>query len=274
MTHQPSSSLVCACAGWTLPGQINEELAGQFPSLPQLQSELNDLKNQEPALSHLQRYAQFLQGVEINSSFYRPHLPATYARWRLSVPDEFRFSVKLPKTMTHVLRLKNCEDELQKFIAEVSHLEEKLGCLLIQLPPSLSFEYAVVQQFFSLLRQFTDAPLALEPRHPTWFQSTAFDLLLQNEICLVAADPGIAGYTVLQDDFPVTAPTVYLRLHGSPHMYYSSYDQVFLNNLSRRIAALSKPGSHIWCVFDNTAEGAAFPNAVTLQRQQRLITKR
>ncbi|MBI1772039.1 MAG: DUF72 domain-containing protein [Burkholderiales bacterium] len=117
------------------------------------------------------------------------------------------------------------------------------------------------------MKQLSKTPLALEPRHASWFEPAAFDLLTEQEICLVAADPGIAGYDALQDNFPTTASIVYLRLHGSPDMYRSSYDKVYLENLSLRIATLLTQGKHIWCVFDNTAEGAAFPNAVTLQRQ-------
>ncbi|MFZ6872676.1 DUF72 domain-containing protein [Undibacterium sp. Di27W] len=265
MSSSPTPLLVCACAGWNVPGLINTELLAQFPSLLQVQDELSSLKNGVHAFSHLERYATLLNGVEINSSFYRSHLPATYARWRQSVPEGFRFSVKLPKTTTHVLRLKNCENELQKFIREASHLKEKLGCLLIQLPPSLPFNAEVARKFFSLLKQLSDTPLALEPRHASWFQAASFDLLLEHDICLVAADPGMAGYEVLQDDFPVTASTSYLRLHGSPKMYYSSYGRVYLEKLRQRIDALSTHSRRIWCVFDNTADGAAFPNAVIMQ---------
>ncbi|MFZ6638910.1 DUF72 domain-containing protein [Undibacterium sp. TC4M20W] len=268
MKQAIASRLICACAGWNVPGQINAELVAQFPSLLHLEDELSASKTKGPALTHLQRYAQSLGGVEINSSFYRPHQAATYARWRASVPDEFRFSVKLPKAVTHILRLKNCDVELRKFVMEAEHLKEKLGCLLIQLPPSLSFDYQVAQRFFGLLKQLSHAPLALEPRHATWFQAAAFDLLFENDICLVAAAPGIAGYQVLQEDFPLTSSIAYLRLHGSPHMYRSSYEPEYLDKLSLRVAALSAHCKHIWCVFDNTAEGAAFPNAITLQRQQ------
>ena len=268
MSQPLTPSLICACAGWNVPGLINEELLEQFPSLAQVQGEINSSKNAEVALTHLERYAQFLTGVEIDSSFYRSHLPSTYARWRNSVPAEFRFSVKVPKAITHVLRLKNCEYELQKFILETSSLEEKLGCLLIQLPPSLPFDYGIAHKFLCQIKQLSKTPLALEPRHASWFEPASFDLLTKQEICLVAADPGIAGYDALQDNFPITASTVYLRLHGSPHMYKSSYDKAYLKNLSLRIAILLKQGQHIWCVFDNTAEGAAFPNAVTIQRQQ------
>ncbi|MBI1772038.1 MAG: DUF72 domain-containing protein [Burkholderiales bacterium] len=147
MSQPLTPSLICACAGWNVPSLINEELLAQFPSLAQVQDEINFSKDSESALTHLARYAQFLTGVEIDSSFYRSHLPSTYARWRNSVPAEFRFSVKVPKAITHVLRLKNCDYELQKFILETSRLEEKLGCLLIQLPPSLPFDHGITHKF-------------------------------------------------------------------------------------------------------------------------------
>ncbi|MFY0574630.1 DUF72 domain-containing protein [Cystobacter fuscus] len=123
------------CAGWSLARAV----AGFFPA----------------GGSHLERYAQVLPAVELNSSFYRPHRPATYARWRDSVPATFRFSVKVPKVITHERRLCDVEEPLARFLEEVGHLDEKLGCLLVQLPPSLRFEPAVAGAFFEVLRART-----------------------------------------------------------------------------------------------------------------------
>ncbi|HYW08000.1 MAG TPA: DUF72 domain-containing protein, partial [Longimicrobium sp.] len=107
------------CAGWSLP-RVEQE---RFPAEG----------------THLERYAGRFPAVEINSSFYRPHRPATYARWGESVPPSFRFSVKVPKAITHTLRLRAAAEPLAAFLAEAGALEEKLGCLLVQLPPSLHF---------------------------------------------------------------------------------------------------------------------------------------
>src|SRR5687768_16375503 len=107
------------CAGWSLPRD-------SWPQFPETGT-------------HLQRYAQRLNAVEINSSFYRPHQPATYERWAASVPAGFRFSVKVPKTITHESRLRSCDALLASFLAQATGLGDKLGCLLVQLPPSLAF---------------------------------------------------------------------------------------------------------------------------------------
>ena len=93
--------------------------------------------------SHLERYGAILNAVEINSSFYRPHRTATYERWAASVPEDFRFAVKVPKAITHERRLKDVGDLLDRFLSEVSGLGPKLGPLLVQLPPSLSFQAGI-----------------------------------------------------------------------------------------------------------------------------------
>ena len=109
----------------------------------------------------MQRYAARFNAVEINSSFYRPHQTATYSRWAASVPEHFRFSVKLPKTITHQQRLAGCAGLLDDFLAQAGGLGEKLGCLLVQLPPSLAFDTAVAQEFLRALRQRHGGPVAL-----------------------------------------------------------------------------------------------------------------
>src|SRR4051794_31096467 len=108
------------CAGWSLPRAVLE----RFPREG----------------SHLQRYAARLNCTEINSSFYRPHQRSTYARWCESVPEDFRFAVKLPRAITHDARLRGVAKQLDTFLGQASGLGDKLGCLLVQLPPSLAFD--------------------------------------------------------------------------------------------------------------------------------------
>jgi len=88
--------------------------------------------------SHLERYARRLNAAEINSSFHRPHRRKTYERWARCTPANFRFSVKVPKTMTHEARLASCGALLDRFVAEVTGLGDKLGALLVQLPPKFA----------------------------------------------------------------------------------------------------------------------------------------
>src|SRR5215211_129094 len=153
--------------------------------------------------SHLARYAARLPAVEINSSFYRPHRPATYARWAASVPDGFRFSAKVPKAATHEARLRGPDAvaALERFLGEVRELGDRLGPLLVQLPPKLSYDGQTAHAFLGAMRERFDGLVALEPRHATDPPKGA----------PAAADPG--GWDGL----------VYIRWHGSPKMYYSPY---------------------------------------------------
>jgi uncharacterized protein YecE (DUF72 family) len=229
------------CAGWSLP---RSEQA-RFPGTG----------------SHLERYASRFPAVEINSSFHRPHRPATYARWKASVPSAFRFSVKIPKTITHGLRLQEAEGPLETFLGEASGLGENLGCLLVQLPPSLDFEAAVAESFFAALRARTSVAVACEPRHPSWFTPGVDDLLENLGVARVAADPARVPAAAEPGGWPGLA---YYRLHGSPRIYYSAYPEEYLTALAAKLREDAKAGRPVWCIFDNTTLGAATSNALDL----------
>lgn len=232
------------CAGWSLSREAHAQFAAEG--------------------SHLQRYASRLNAVEINSSFHRPHSRATYERWAASVPPDFRFAVKLPKTITHGNRLLAVDPLLDDFLAQAEGLGNRLGCLLVQLPPSLEFQPQVAAGFFDSLQQRHDATLALEPRHASWFTPAVDDWLAQRRIARVLADPVRHEGGRLPGGF---ADRIYLRLHGSPRMYYSSYEPATLQALARRIAAALREGHEVWCIFDNTAGSAATQNALDLKKQ-------
>src|SRR4051794_33403918 len=111
--------------------------------------------------THLERYARVLRGAEINASFYRSLRPALYAKWAAAVPDDFRFAVQVPKSVTHERRLLDWEELLAAFLDEVASLGEKLGPLLVQLPPSLEYEASLAGAFLAVLRALHDGPVAL-----------------------------------------------------------------------------------------------------------------
>lgn len=240
----PSSDtrVLLGCAGWSLSSSVAAEFPGEG--------------------SHLERYAKVFSAVEINSSFYRPHRPATYARWRDSVPADFRFSAKVPRSITHEHGLKDVEALLAAFLAEVGELGEKLGCLLVQLPPRLVFDAAVTQAFFALLRSGTGSALACEARHASWFSDEAAALLSQHGVASVEADPLPISQARPQGD----AGLAYLRLHGSPKVYYSAYEAEKLAEVASTIASYRQQGKTVWCIFDNTAQGHAVPNALRLMQ--------
>jgi uncharacterized protein YecE (DUF72 family) len=209
--------------------------------------------------SHLAQYSQHFNAVEINSSFYRPHRRNTYQRWSASVPASFRFSVKMPKLITHERRLLGCADDLDAFLHGVSGLGEKLGVLLLQLPGSAVYDEKATREFLELLSKHTAAKIVCEPRNPSWFVSGTEDLFARFGVTRVSAHPlprHCPDKGLESGDF------LYLRLHGAPHMYYSSYSTEFLERIRSQIT----PARHgeAWCIFDNTAEGAAWPNARAL----------
>jgi uncharacterized protein YecE (DUF72 family) len=213
--------------------------------------------------SRLERYSRLFSCVEINSSFYRPHRPATYARWAAAVPGDFRFSLKVPKEITHVRRMVNVSDLVDQFLDETAHLGKKRAALLVQLPPSFAYDPATVPPFFAALHERFDGLVVCEPRHTSWFTPPVDDILRNLRIARVAADPALvpaAGLPGGWDGF------VYLRLHGAPRMYYSSYDR---SSLEARAAQLRKCTSPAWCIFDNTALGAGTANALDLERLMR-----
>jgi uncharacterized protein YecE (DUF72 family) len=214
--------------------------------------------------SHLTRYASRLDAVEINSTFYRLPRRATVERWRDVTPAGFRFAVKMPSRITHECGLCNVRRELREFVELCSAFGEKLGPLLIQLPPSLEFERRSARAFLERLRSLHHGPIVWEPRHPSWFSRGAEDLLLRHESGRLATDPARVPAAALPG---AANELVYYRLHGSPRMYYSAYEPEYLDALAAdlRGATLARSTREVWCIFDNTALGAAAVNALELR---------
>lgn len=227
-------------AGWTIPRAVADE----FPAEG----------------SALERYAFIFSCAEINSSFHRSHRESTWARWAESVPDDFAFSAKLPKEITHRRRLVDCEPLIAQALAEMRPLGRKLHILLVQLPPSLAFDPAVSADFLNALRRQWDGDVALEPRHASWFEGETETLLTRHRVARVAADPPPAAGAEVPGGWP---GLVYVRLHGSPAKYRSSYDDGRLERIARQLAAASEVPA--WCIFDNTASGAATGDALKLK---------
>ena len=211
--------------------------------------------------SGLERYAAVFNAVEINSSFYRPHQRKTYERWAASTPAGFRFAVKVPRTITHERRLVDVGEPMMRFLDECGGLGEKLGPLLIQLPPSLKFDAGAVEQFMTTWRKATPAVTVLEPRHATWFDPAADALLRHFQVARVAADPAVVPAAAMPGGW---AGLTYRRLHGSPAMYKTSYDDGRLERLAEQIAGETEAAEN-WCIFDNTQFGAATTDGLKLK---------
>lgn len=208
--------------------------------------------------SGLERYAARFDGVEINSSFYRPHQRKTYERWAASTPEDFRFAVKVPQTITHERRLTAVDDLLARFLDETDGLGGKRGPLLVQLPPGLRFEVERVAAFLETWRGRTEAPTVLEPRHASWFADQPERMLADFRIARVAADPAVVPEAAEPGGW---RGLTYRRWHGSPVIYESAYPPQTLERLAARLAQESET----WCVFDNTKFGAATRDALAVR---------
>ncbi|MCD9098348.1 DUF72 domain-containing protein [Luteimonas fraxinea] len=209
--------------------------------------------------SMLARYATRFDAVEINSSFYKPHRATTYARWAESVPAGFRFSIKLPKTITHDARLAGCGAALDAFLEAASGLGDKLDCVLVQLPPSLAFDARTAATFFAMLARRWPGRVACEARHASWLMPQPDALLARHHVARVAADPARHGGDAQPGG---SARFGYWRWHGRPKIYYSDYDADALDAIATAVRA---GPADAWVVFDNTAVGHAIPNAAALQ---------
>jgi uncharacterized protein YecE (DUF72 family) len=246
MMKRNLSPLRIGTAGWGVPAQYVQDFSTEG--------------------SHLERYAQRLNCAEINSSFHRPHRRGVYERWAAATPADFRFSVKVPKTMTHERSLAGCAALIGRFAEEVGGLGEKLAVLLVQLPPSAPMRKRTADSFFRRLRDALQVDIAVEPRHPSWFTPESETWLADRRIARVAADP-----------IPKRVPSqsgaaqpggwgdlAYYRWHGSPRVYYSDYPAEELKRLRGRAAKQRRAGRSVWCIFDNTAAGHALGNALWL----------
>ena len=235
------SDMRIGTAGWTLPRQWQDA----FPAEG----------------SHLQRYAARFSGVEVNSSFYRQHRRATWVRWAGAVPPGFRFAVKLPRAITHDQRLVAADVLCEVFLEEVRGLGDRLGPVLVQLPPSLSFDEGHATEFFTMLRGLHAGDVVCEPRNESWFGDRATRVLLDARVARAGADPARWPEAAMPGGWP---ELVYLRLHGSPRMYYSAYTPEYLEGIARLLEERSALGARCWCMMDNTTLGAATGDALAL----------
>lgn len=213
--------------------------------------------------SRLHYYASLFSSVEINSSFYKIPMAATVAKWREDVPASFRFTFKVPKTVTHTKGLQFSVGEVANFANAVAQAGHKKGCLLVQLPPSVKRDLQEeLEGLLECLRD--DAPgwrIAVEFRHTSWYDRAVYRVLQSH------------GATMVEQDLPASAtPPVqvaedfaYLRFHGPDGGYRGSYDASFLTGCAARIAESLQGGRDMYVYFNNTM-GDAFANLQTLNR--------
>ncbi len=236
-------------AGWTL----SREAAPAFPGEG----------------THLARYARGLRCAEINSSFQRSHRPEVWRRWAAQTPPDFRFAAKLPRAISHDARLRRARAPLRRFLDEAGELGDRLAVVLVQLPPSFAFESRPVRAFFELLAEMFSGAVVCEPRHASWFAPAADRALAEARVSRVAADPARVPEALepggwLGPDGDGRGAVLYHRWHGSPRTYWSRYAPEWIAQKAHELSRWPAEAD-VWCVFDNTASGAAISNALELR---------
>ena len=192
--------------------------------------------------STLARYATRLSIAEINSTFHRSHRPDTYVRWAATVPRSFRFSVKLPKAITHEARLVRSGPAIATFAEEIAGLGPKLGGVLVQLPPSLALDARLAGTFFRQLRGTFDAPIACEPRHASWFEPRVDALWARHDIARVRADPPKPEGAASPGE---VGGWRYFRLHGAPRIGVSETAAAVDQRRDRGFSRHDGLGAHV-----------------------------
>ncbi len=211
---------------------------------------------------YLSYYAKQFSTTEINTTFY--HIPriSTVENWQRQVPPGFRFTIKMNRYLTQMKKLKEPEETLERFFTAIEPVQPLCSIILLQLPPSLAFDYERTDYLFSLLKkEYKQYEYALEVRHPSWLEVDSLSLLTKYDVAFVISQSG--------NKFPyaemITAKNVYVRFHGPDALYASSYSDEMLRDYAQKFVQWEKEGHTIWAYFNNDINGHALANANTLK---------
>lgn len=212
---------------------------------------------------YLKLYAAVFPAVELNASFYHLQRAGTFHKQAAAVPEGFVFAVKAHRSITHEKRLEGAETEWREFLSGAMALEDRLGPVLLQFPPSFRCRLDLLERFLEQHEAaFGRAPrLAFEFRHASWFEGGALDLLRAHGAAAVVADSSRYPRAPL-DPAP---PFVYLRFHGPEAMFASSYSDAQLREWAERTRAWLSSGLDVYAFFNNDAGGCAVRNALRLR---------
>ncbi len=203
-------------------------------------------------------YAGHFDTVEINNTFYRLPGETAVRRWREQAPSGFLYALKASRYMTHMKKLHQVEEPLERFLERARLLEDHLGPLLYQLPPGWHFSPERLESFLRLLPQ--DLFHVFEFRHPSWFCAEAFSLLERYGAALCL--PSMPG---LESPRRAIGPAVYVRMHGATLLYASRYGQEELEDWAEWLSEERRAGRGIYVYFNNDAFGYAVENALQLR---------
>jgi len=211
-----------------------------------------------PKSKWFEYYAQYFDTVEINNTFY--HLPKeqTLQRWHEIAPKDFLYAVKANRYITHIKRLKDSAEPLERFFERVNLLKNRLGPILYQLPPSLQKDLDLLEAFIKLLPMRKTA--VFEFRHKSWYSDDTFELLDKSGASFCIHDmPGKESPRI------VTGGVIYIRFHGTSSRYSGSYPKSQLQNWAEWLEDQAKNVHAIYAYFNNDAQAHAIKNAKQLK---------
>lgn len=211
-----------------------------------------------PRAKWLEFYARHFTTLELNNSFYRLPSEAAYTRWYDSSPPDFTFAVKVSRFITHIKRLKDCDEPLGNFMSRTLILKEKLGSLLYQLPPGLHRDDGLLTDF--LMKLPGGLKHVIEFRHESWLVEDVFDILRRYRVGFCVFDMPRLTCPLL-----ATADFAYIRFHGRDSLYSSCYTDEELADWAGKISALASAVDPVYIYFNNDVEGFALKNAATIR---------
>lgn len=219
-----------------------------------------------PQSRWFQFYAEQFDTVEINNSFYRLPGPETFDKWRKQAPKGFCYAVKANRYLTQAKKLKDCEEPLERMMAAVRHLGDRLGPVLYQLPPSLGLNLERLESFLRLVPK--DLTNVFEFRNKSWYVPDTYSLLDRYDACFCIHDmPGSASERI------AVGTAAYVRFHGGEGKYWGRYSDEKLIGWADWITAQARSRRSVWCYFNNDMFGHALEDAQTLSSMVRQMVR-
>ncbi|MBM3334192.1 DUF72 domain-containing protein [Candidatus Sumerlaeota bacterium] len=216
-----------------------------------------------PTACWFEHYAEHFDTVEINSTFYRMMPEETFRRWREKAPRGFLYAVKMWRQITHRKKLKDAEREVTDFLKRAAALGDRLGPILIQLPPNLQLDLDRLERFLAVLSG--EFQYAMEFRHASWFSEEVCDLLRKHRVALC-----VFHHVSIACPRVVTAPLIYLRFHGAEGRYAGKYSSEQLGERADFVRPYLRKGHRLVAYFNNDHKGHAVENACEFRA---LLTK-
>ncbi|HEV2568371.1 DUF72 domain-containing protein [Sphingomonas sp.] len=212
-----------------------------------------------PVKRWFDHYAAHFDTVEVNASFYRLPEASTLAKWRDQATPGFCYAIKAPRFITHMRKLKDCDESMAEFLGRARNLGERLGPILYQLPPRWRFDRDRLERFLDLLP--ADLTHVFEFREPSWLEPEVLALLDSRGIGFCAHDmPGLATQR------GAAGTTAYVRFHGASGKYWGRYSEEALAGWAEWMRAEEAKGRTVWAYFNNDIHAHAISDAKALRR--------